>query len=166
MIRYTLRCAAGHEFEGWFRSSDAFGDEAAGLVCPICGDGRIEKAIMAPAVMQRGASPAEGSAEAETPAAGPASGGEVATPTMPVAQLSPRQVELARALVAMRRLRAHVEASFENVGKRFAEEARKIHYAEAEARDIFGQATQDEARELLEEGIEVLPLPDLPKLDG
>ncbi len=170
MIRYALHCGAGHEFEGWFRSSAAFDDEAASLTCPICGDGTIEKAIMAPAVMQRGAPPAEPEAPkpaAAPPAAGgaPAPAGEFAAPAVPTA-LTPRQVEMAKALVAMRRLRAHVEASFENVGKRFAEEARKIHYEEAEARDIFGQATLDEAKELLEEGIEVLPLPDLPKLDG
>ncbi|MEZ5863635.1 MAG: DUF1178 family protein [Geminicoccaceae bacterium] len=171
MIRYALRCGAGHEFEGWFKSSAAFGEEAASLTCPICGDGSVQKAIMAPAVMQRGTSPAEAEAQS-APAAGPAAGGaaapagEFAAPAVPTAALTPRQVELAKALMAMRRLRAHVEASFENVGKRFAEEARKIHYEEAEARDIFGQATLDEAKELLEEGIEVLPLPDLPKLDG
>jgi hypothetical protein len=166
VIRYALRCAAGHEFEGWFRSSAAFGDEAAALTCPICGDSSIEKAIMAPSVMQRGTPPAE--PEVQKPAAAPpaAPAGEFAAPAVPATGLTPKQVEFAKALVAMRRLRAHVEASFENVGKRFAEEARKIHHEEAEARDIFGQATLDEARELLEEGIEVLPLPDLPKLDG
>lgn len=170
MIRYALRCGAGHEFEGWFRSSAAFDDEAAALTCPICGDGRIEKAIMAPSVMQRGAAPAEAEVEkyaASPPAVGGgAPVGDFAAPAAPPAALTPRQVELAKALVAMRRLRAHVEAHFENVGKRFAEEARKIHHEEAEARDIFGQATLDEAKELLEEGIEVLPLPDLPKLDS
>ncbi|HRY27219.1 MAG: DUF1178 family protein [Geminicoccaceae bacterium] len=171
MIRYALRCGAGHEFEGWFRSSAAFGEEAAALACPICGDGGIEKAIMAPAVMQRATPSAEPELQPAPAAAPPAGGavavaGEFAAPAMPAAALTPRQVELARALVAMRRLKAHVEAHFENVGKRFAEEARKIHHEEAEARDIFGQATLEEARELLEEGIEVLPLPDLPKLDG
>lgn len=171
MIRYALRCGAGHEFEGWFRSSAAFDDEAATLTCPICGDGAVEKAIMAPSVMQRGTPPAEPEVQ-QTAAAPPAAAGaaapagEFAAPAVPAAALTPRQVELAKALVAMRRLRAHVESNFENVGKRFAEEARKIHYEEAEARDIFGQATLDEAKELLEEGIDVLPLPDLPKLDG
>lgn len=166
MIRYALRCAAGHEFEGWFKSSAAFDDEAAALTCPVCGDDRIEKAIMAPALMQRGASSDPAEAAPAAAGASPQAGEFAAPAAPPTMPLSPRQIELAKALVAMRRLRAHVEASFENVGKRFAEEARKIHYAEAEARDIFGQATMDEARELLEEGIEVLPLPDLPKLDG
>ena len=69
-------------------------------------------------------------------------------------------------LALLRKVRAHVEANFENVGERFPEEARRIHYGEAEEREIFGRATPEEAKALHEEGIAVRPLPELPKLDS
>ena len=77
-----------------------------------------------------------------------------------------QQARAAMLLAMMRKVREHVEQNFENVGDRFPEEVRRVHYGEAEARDLFGQATLDEAKELLEEGIPVRPLPELPKLDG
>jgi len=80
--------------------------------------------------------------------------------------LAPEQVKLAKAMILMRQLKAHVEANFEHVGERFAEEARKIHYEETEPRGIYGEATRDEVESLEDEGIGILPLPDLPKLDG
>jgi hypothetical protein len=174
MIRYQLRCSRGHGFEGWFRSSAAFADEVQDVTCPICGDGAIEKAIMAPAVVQRGdktpSVAAEGPTEGATPpaAAMPPATAVATLPTSPAggAPLSPEQAQLAKALVLMRKLRAHVEANFEHVGRRFAEEARKIHYDEAEPRGIYGEATREEVQSLEEEGIAIARLPDLPKLDG
>jgi hypothetical protein len=174
VIRYQLRCSRGHGFEGWFKSSDAYEREVAALDCPICGDRSIDKAIMAPAVLQRTERPT--STEAP-PAENAASGADLPAPTGslatagagPVAALptpSPEQVQLAKAMIFMRRLKAHVEANFDNVGKRFAEEARQIHYNETEPRGIYGEATRDEVESLEDEGIAVLPLPDLPKLDG
>ncbi len=138
MIRFALACAAGHEFEGWFRSNEAFDQQrAAGeLACPVCGATSVDKAIMAPAVARSGA-----------------------------ADRPPPEV-VARFLAMARALRAHVEQNFENVGARFPEEARRIHLGEAEPRDIYGEATPEEVRELLDEGIEVRPLPWVPKLDG
>lgn len=190
MIRYSLRCGKAHEFEGWFRSSAAFDEEVAGLACPLCNDRQIEKAIMAPAVLQQAPAPAEpastdpasvdtapaGSAPAPQAPPAASAGGQARSEATPVAAVpipmpvarppSPEQVQLARMVTALRRLRAHVEAHFEHVGNRFAAEARKIHNEEADPRGIYGQATADEVEELIEEGIEIAPLPDLPKLDG
>ncbi len=138
MIRFVLSCSAGHEFEGWFKSNAAFDEQraAGSLSCPICGVTSVDKAIMAPAVARSGG--------AERP---------------------PREA-IARYLAMARAVRAYVEQNFENVGPRFAEEARRIHLGEAEARDIYGEAAPSEVAELLEEGIEVRPLPWVPKLDG
>jgi hypothetical protein len=175
MIRYQLCCSRGHGFEGWFRSSDAFAEEVRELVCPVCSDPSIEKAIMAPAVLQRdharldASSMAEPGEAAQTappqdlPAASPPS---ATVTTMPAPPQGMDQAQLAKALVLMRKLRAHVEANFENVGPRFAEEARKIHLEETEPRGIYGQASREEVRSLEEDGIAVMPLPGLPKLDG
>ena len=79
---------------------------------------------------------------------------------------APDQQQLAQALTLMRKLQAHVEANFENVGRRFAEEARKIHLEESEPRGIYGEASPEEVQSLEEDGIAVAPLPRLPKLDG
>lgn len=177
MIRYQLRCRHGHGFEGWFRSSGAFDEEVQALTCPICDDPSIAKAIMAPAVQLRG-DKARASSATESPAPTPAgvdaaTGPGSETPpatapvaTLPPAPLPPEQAQLAQALVLMRKLRAHVEANFENVGRRFAEEARKIHHEEADPRGIYGEASREEVESLEEEGIRIAPLPNLPKLDG
>lgn len=135
MIRFALSCGQDHEFEGWFKDGAAFDRQAADhdIICPICGDTDVRKAIMAPAVARKGELTAE---------------------------------KAAMLMQLLRQVREHVEKNFDNVGERFAEEARRIHYGEAEARDIFGRATLAEAKELLEEGINVRPLPELPKLDG
>lgn len=171
MIRYALRCGRGHEFEGWFRSSAAFDEEVAGLACPLCDDRTIEKAIMAPAVLQQAAAPVATATVSPPAEAKPApAGGHAPTAPLPVAAsprpVSPEQQKLARMVTALRHLRAHVEANFEHVGDRFAEEARKIHNEETPPRGIYGDATADQVRELEEEGIAVAPLPNLPKLDG
>jgi hypothetical protein len=175
MICYQLRCGRGHGFEGWFRGSDAFADEVQRLACPICDDRSIEKAIMAPAVLQRGATMQQtpqgeqradaGSAPSE-PSPTKAPGLPAPVAAVPAAAPSPDQQQLAQALTLMRKLRAHVEANFENVGRRFAEEARKIHFAESEPRGIYGEASPEEVQGLEEDGISVAPLPRLPKLDG
>lgn len=147
-----LACAHGHRFEGWFASEEDFRDQSArGLLeCPVCGDQAIEKQLSAPYVQTRRAESPEGQ-RPSPPQVAPAEG---STP------LSPEQQ--ARVL---RVLRAWVQDS-EDVGERFAAEARAIHRGEAEARSIRGVATPDEAAALLEEGVPVLPLPDLPLLKG
>ena len=148
MIKYRLRCERGHEFEGWFRSSGDFDTQAKrGLLsCSDCGSPRVGKAIMAPNV-----SPSDRRAAA--PAGPPQAAAE---PQLAAAAMPPELVEMAR------KIRRHLRDNAENVGPRFAEEARRIHYNESERRGIYGEATPREAVELREEGIEVMPLPPLP----
>lgn len=148
MIRYALSCERDHAFEGWFRNSEAFDEQlAAGeIACAHCGSTSVRKALMAPAVSgtrdQGGA--AQQQPEAQTQA-------EAQTLTS-----DPRAKALAETI---RRLRRHVVENAEYVGGRFAEESRKIHYEEAERRDIYGEASAEDAKSLLDEGIEVYPLP-------
>ena len=147
MIRYSLVCEAGHGFESWFPSSDSYDEQAArGLVtCPVCDSAQVSKALMVPRVAstdrERSSVPVpEQSDQPQTLIAEPE-----------------RQV---RAM--LRALREHVVAHSEHVGARFPEEARKIHYGEAEGRSIYGEASPAEARALIEEGIEVAAIPVLP----
>lgn len=148
MIRYALRCAKGHEFEAWFASSAAYDRLAkrGQVSCPKCGNRKVQKALMAPNVARRDKTSRE---RKEVPKPG-------ATPPGAVAA----HAELAAAL---RRLRAEIEANSEYVGPRFPEEARKIHYEEAPARGIRGEASREEAQALREEGIEFFPIPALPE---
>lgn len=143
MIRYDLICDKGHEFDGWFSDSAAFETQAKrGFVeCALCGTTKVQKQLMAPNI-------------------GSKSNKKTATPQkMAAGPIDPRMQAM------MREMRAYVEQNSENVGDKFADEARKIHYGETEERGIYGQATRDETTELIEEGIEVHPLPRLPE-DG
>ncbi|MFT4241471.1 MAG: DUF1178 family protein [Acidovorax sp.] len=137
-----LQCRQGHVFEGWFASEDDFqGQRQRGLVqCPLCADSHIEKRLSAPRLNLGAAEP-----EATAPVSVPAPAGAAVLP----APLQAAWLELARKIVAQT----------EDVGTRFAEEARRMHHGETEERAIRGQATPDETLELLEEGIAVLPLP-------
>ncbi|ODN69103.1 DUF1178 family protein [Methylobrevis pamukkalensis] len=154
MIRYALVCIEGHGFEGWFRSSADFdSQEARGLLaCTHCGSPHVRKALMAPRVVTReDARPVVAMAEP------PATEGAGAEP--PARGLDNRPPEL---VAALRELKSRITEHAEDVGKRFPEEARRIHYGEAPARGIFGAASADDVRGLRDEGIEVLPLPVLP----
>ncbi|MGJ3700736.1 DUF1178 family protein [Variovorax sp. AFSI2.2] len=140
-----LRCSHGHGFEGWFASNEAFETQlSAGLVeCPICADTRIVKLLSAPRLnLGNAKAPAEAAAP---PAQAPDT----------KAQLSAEMSPEARWMRAVR----EVLAKTEDVGERFADEARKMHYGEAEERGIRGQATREQTEALLEEGIPVMPLP-------
>ena len=143
MIRYDLRCEKGHEFDGWFASSNAYDKQAlhGRVECTVCGSTKIEKQLMAPGIPSK----ANKRSDSVKLHSGPT---------------DPRMAEL---MTMMRDFRKHVDATSEDVGKNFAEEARKIHYNEVKERGIRGQATQGEAMELLEEGIAVHPLPVLPE---
>ena len=149
MIRYSLVCAAEHGFESWFPSSDSYDAQVErGLVaCPVCDSTRVTKALMAPALGRPVREPAP-TVPATTP--------PVEAPVTMIAEPE-RQM---RAM--LRAFREHVTANSEPVGARFPEEARKIHYGEAEGRSIYGQASPAEARALIEEGIDVAPLPIMP----
>lgn len=134
MIAYSLRCHKGHEFEGWFRDSHAFDAQSSAghLTCPSCNSVRIEKAIMAPAV-----SGTKKTVHSKTPSA-----------------QQMRQFATG--------IRKYVQENADYVGADFAEQARKIHYGEQPNRHIYGEATPKEAQELIEEGVDVAPLPPDP----
>ena len=149
MIVFDLACDAGHRFEGWFRSSAAFADQAESglLLCPQCGSAEVAKAPMAPAV------PAKGNARRpEAPAK--ADGGEVQAGSQGGA-LPPA---LREAMDKLAKLQAETIKDSTYVGNRFAEETRAMHYGEKDAALIHGKADAQEARELLEEGISFAPL--------
>ncbi len=175
MILYALQCDAGHAFDAWFRDSDSFDEQvdAGVLTCPVCDSDQVSKAIMAPrlsrhhGVRDGAPPPAPGSAHAsgsddqtahDTPSASACDG---SAPARASASASPSSVppdaeDMRRTLGALRRV---VEATCDNVGPRFAEEARRIHYGEATARGIFGRASDEEADALREEGVEFASIP-------
>nr|WP_319384339.1 DUF1178 family protein [uncultured Roseibium sp.] len=169
MIKYSLVCDAKHGFEGWFRNS---GDFDAQLVrqlvtCPACGSAKVEKRLMAPAVSTSRSKEAHGIAPAvqphdrEEPSAAPLPK-SVDTSLQPSALL-PGDLRQKEIVETFRQARARIIESSENVGTGFADEARKIHYGDAEERSIYGETTPKDAVELLEEGIPVMPLPELPE---
>jgi len=133
MIVYDLRCPEGHQFETWFRDSAAYEAqvETGDVICPTCGSGKVEKALMAPNLAR----------------------GE---PRAPTVQVDERAVQARRALGE---LRGQIEANCDYVGQRFPEEARRIHYGETDPRGIYGESTAEEADALKEEGVQVHRLP-------
>jgi hypothetical protein len=160
MIRYSLRCQKGHEFEAWFRSIADYdrqaGDDA--VACPVCGDHKTEKALMAPSIGRAGKDKGRPAPEPQSPAPTSAPGDAAAGDKVQLAA-DPRQQAL---IQAMRELRKKIVEGADYVGDKFAEEARKIHYREAEPRGIYGEATREEAEKLAEEGVEFAPLPPVP----
>lgn len=162
MIRYTLVCNKRHEFESWFANSSAYDKQAKrGLVtCPRCGSAKVEKALMAPRLARADTTPARKAAPTQPPPTPPTEVVPAAAQTQtPVAMISPQEQQFRQKL---RELRDHLVKNAENVGPRFPEEARKMHYGEAEHRSIYGIASPKDAKELHEEGIEFSPLPVLP----
>lgn len=159
MIRFSLHCEKAHEFEIWFGSNADFASQREkGLVeCPSCGSRQIEKSLMAPAIAK------STKAKSRNLEAGEAVSGPVAQVPVPHETglaLDPQRAEM---IATIREMVRQVRSSSEDVGSRFPDEARKIHHGETKKRGIFGQASIDEARELLEEGIAIAPLPDLPE---
>ena len=157
MIQYALACDKGHTFESWFQNSAAYDKQAKRklIECPMCGSAKVEKAIMAPRLARKDKSTSitvrEDMASAQADATTPDSS--------PVAMISPQEHEFRKKL---KELRDHLTANADNVGKKFPEEARKMHYGETEHRSIYGEASAEDAKELHEEGIAFHPLPVLP----
>ncbi|WP_424628559.1 DUF1178 family protein [Bradyrhizobium sp. SYSU BS000235] len=153
MIRYALRCERGHDFESWFQSSSAYDSQRKrGLVaCPMCDSTKVEKAIMAPRIATKGKS------KQATPAPQPAPAADESGSSSLV--MAPQEREL---IAKIKELRDHVLKNADNVGNKFPDEARKMHYGDIEHRAIYGEATAEEAKALVDEGIEVAPLPILP----
>lgn len=145
MIKYALACEQAHEFESWFPSSEAYETQRkrSFVTCPICNSAKVEKQIMAPSVTRKDKEKAAISAP----------------DAQPIAILSEKEREL-RAM--LRAVREHVTLNADNVGDRFADEARKMHYGEIEQRSIYGEANPTEVQSLIDEGIEVHPLPIIP----
>lgn len=141
MISFNLLCSNEHEFEGWFRNSDEFETQAKKkrVECPYCGDRKVSKALMAPAV---GAKTAVREVRSE------------------------KAAQAAKLRKALAEMRDYVEKNFDDVGDRFPEEARRIYYGESEERAIFGNASEEEAEELAEEGVPVGRLPWLKRPNG
>jgi len=144
-----LQCAQGHGFEGWFGSEDDFqSQQARALVqCPLCGDATISKKLSAPRLSLSRASAPEARERYE-------SSDQSAQSEQALAVAGPQDADMAKRWMEIGR---HLMANTTDVGQRFAEEARKIHYGEAPERGIRGQTSAREARELIEEGIGVLP---------
>ncbi|MEO3389342.1 DUF1178 family protein [Mesorhizobium sp. CAU 1741] len=137
MIRYTLICDAEHEFDGWFRNGDDFDlQKKRGFVsCPVCHSAKVDKALMAPAVSTTRKQEKVAFAMGE---------------------------QQRKALAQLKALADEARSSADYVGEKFAEEARRIHFGETEARGIYGEATLEEARSLVEDGVEFMPLPVFP----
>lgn len=157
MIHYQLQCRDRHSFDGWFKDSEGYDRQAAaGLVaCPVCGGTQVERALMAPAIPKKGR---------------PARNATAAPPPAPAAEAAPKAVANgpvpAQVMALLQRMRAEIERKCDYVGDDFADEARRIHAGESEARGIYGEASDAEAEALQEEGIEVARIPWVPRADG
>ncbi len=143
MIVYILKCENKHKFESWFKDSESYDKQVdAGLIeCPSCGSQKVKKAVMAPSIARKDSLNVNKEALGKIP-----------------------KEQLVK--YALKELRQRVESQSDYVGKNFAEEIRKIHNGETEDRNIYGEATPEEAEELMEEGIEFGVLPDIPLLDA
>lgn len=138
MISFNLICEQDHDFDGWFSSSEDFDAQVKRKLvsCPVCDSVKVSKSLMAPSV---------------------STGRRKDKIAVASAGAAQREV-----IAEMRKLREKITENAEDVGKRFPEEARKIHYGESEARGIYGEATRDDVESLVEEGVEIAPLPILP----
>ncbi len=161
MIHYQLRCGKGHGFDGWFRDSTSFEQQAAaGLAsCPACGSADVKRALMAPALGKKGRKPPV-QVEASAPAPQTAPTPTAESPPMAGGALPDGM----RAM--LQRMRAEVEKRCDYVGNEFAAEARRIHTGESEKRGIYGEATPAEAERLADDGIDVAQIPWVPRADG
>ncbi len=190
MILFDLVCSQGHGFEAWFRDNDSFERLVAvdEIQCTVCGDTEVKKALMAPKisssksadrhaardkaerVSEESKSDGDSAPSAAAPVVpGPGSAGSPSSMVVhdnagPLSASGSVAVpeKVAEAMQMLRKVQTHIEKNFDHVGKRFAEEARKMHYGEAEKRSIYGEATKDEAEALADEGIDVDQMPWLP----
>ena len=148
MIRYALLCEQDHPFESWFDNSAAFDklQQATLIECPHCGSKKIRKALMTP---QIGGTRANKGTQDKN--------------SLTMSEDKNLQILQREAVELARKIRDHVEKNADNVGDEFASEARKIHFEEVEPHNIFGQATRQEVVELIDDGIDIAPLPSLPE---
>ena len=156
MMLFSLICDQAHEYEAWFDSNDAFDKQkSSGYVsCPYCGSAQVEKQLMTPSLGAKGNQKVANDQQMPP-------NGQAVQKMLTASNNS----EIKEMIKTVRKMRKTVKENADNVGDNFAEEARKIHYKEAPARGIYGQTTPKEAKELIEEGVDVMPLPSLPE-DG
>ena len=154
MIRYALACDKGHQFESWFADSAAYDKQAKRklVTCPHCGSAKVDKTIMAPQI-------STSKKRTKTEVSAPTATAENTRENSQVAMISPQEQEFRTKL---KELREHLTKNSDNVGTKFPDEARKMHYGEIEHRSIYGEATPKDAKEMLDEGIEFHPIPVLP----
>lgn len=167
MIKFQLKCIQNHNFESWFSDSQRFEQLLSQnlLSCPVCGSQNVTRALMAPNIQTAKSKSKQDREANSTPIYKETANEEAINASLPAPSpyrnsplpLSEDQIKI------LRKMKDFVSKNTENVGGKFAEEARKIHYQETEARPISGIATMDEAKNLIEEGIEVLPVPNLPE---
>ncbi len=155
MIHYDLRCGAGHDFDSWFKDSEAFTAQSkAGFVeCPVCGSKDVSKRLMAPAIPKKGRTRVQ-EAPVQPPAPAVAEAPPAPPPPMP-----------AQMVAFLQRMRSEIEKRADYVGRDFTEEARKIHRGESERTAIYGEASDADAEALRDEGIEVARIPWVPLAD-
>ena len=183
MILFDLLCSKGHAFEAWFRDSESFDRLAASgeIHCALCGDSQVRKALMAPNISTSRAAEPRAKRDSEADGASTSDGRDDAGTAVTVQSSKavqenpgplsgpsrlPVPEKVAEALQVLRQMQTHIEKNFDHVGKRFAEEARKMHYGETEKRSIYGEATREEAEDLAEEGIDVSRMPWLTNRDS
>jgi hypothetical protein len=154
MIRYTLRCEKDHAFESWFQNSSAYNSQVKRklVTCPACGSHKVEKAIMAPRIVSKK------SRDRAAPVPAPVPAEATATESTSLMMAQERELH-----AKIKELRDHIVKNADNVGERFPNEARAMHYGDKEHRPIYGEASPEEARALIDEGVEVSPLPTLPE---
>ena len=150
MIVYNLKCRKDHLFEAWFRDSSAYDEQATAgvLSCPICGNRKVEKALMAPRL-------SKGAAKTED-----------AAPVVPSEKAVMETEQAGQMMKALAEVRRKIEENFDHVGPAFAEEARKIHYGEADPRNIYGETSDEDAEALREEGVSFGRIPWAPRQDS
>ena len=167
MIKYQLICDQNHEFEGWFSDSAAYKEQSANglLRCPLCDSDQVKRALMTPNLASLKLRESTHSSAADkqpgtesSPSASSQADNATTPDQSPVMQAEKVQA-FGAALAELRQLRQKIIKDCRNVGDNFAEEARKIHYGEAEAEGIYGQATQEERQSLKDEGIEIFDIP-------
>lgn len=152
MIVYDLACDKGHVFEAWFKDSATYDrqEKKKQLACAVCGSSRVQKAPMAPRISSGKSEPAKKTED-----------------SLPASYANdPRVAKAAALMKELVELRRHVEKNADYVGEKFADEARKMHYGEAERRNIYGEASNAEAKELAEEGVEFARIPWMPRHDS
>ena len=179
MIKYKLICDNAHSFEGWFQGAEAYDNQYASgaITCPVCETSSVKKALMTPSLaspkMRKSATPVAPPTDVPINADHQDVKGSVAPPSGALAAVKgagkvpdkmPEKAvaQMAEMMSELRQLQRKIRSECRDVGDDFAEEARKMHYGEAEPEGIYGHATAEERAELDDEGIDIVELPLLP----